>query len=213
MTRVYFVRHGESESNLITQFAGSLDMPLTEKGRKQAALTAEFLKNIPFSAVYSSDLSRAYETGRAIAQQHNVPLYGDRALREIYAGEWEGKTYSELESQFPDSYGTWRHQIGMAVCPNGEAVSDLQARVRNCVERIVRNHPNETVCIATHATPIRVMECLWTGTPLEQMHTIPWVSNASVTIVEYDEGFTAKCVARDIHEHLGALYTKLAKNV
>jgi len=60
MTRVYFVRHGESESNLITQFAGSLDMPLTEKGRKQAALTAEFLKNIPFSAVYSSDLSRAY---------------------------------------------------------------------------------------------------------------------------------------------------------
>ena len=213
MTRIYFVRHGESESNRITQFAGSLDMPLTERGQQQALLTAEFLSDLPINAVYASDLSRAYETGKAIAAKHNVPIYSDDALREIYAGEWEGKTYATLEKDFSDSYGVWLRQIGMAVCPGGETVAQLQKRVRGCVERIVQLHPNESVCIATHATPIRVMECIWSGTSLELMHTIPWVTNASVTIVEYEGAGQGRCVERDIHEHLGGLYTKLAKNV
>lgn len=213
MTKLYFIRHGESVSNLITQFAGSLDMPLTEKGREQAATTADFLRDVPFSAVYASDLSRAYATGLAVAQEKNIPIYGTEKLREIYAGDWEGRQYSELEKTFPASYGVWRTQIGMAQCPNGESVAQLQERIRACVEDIVCKHTGETICIATHATPIRVMECVWTDTPLELMHTIPWVSNASVTIAEYDEKGRGRLVDRDLHEHLGALHTVLAKNV
>lgn len=212
-TRLYFIRHGESVSNLITQFAGSLDMPLTDKGQTQAQVTAEFLKDIPFTAVYASDLARAFDTGRAVAENQNIPIYPDKRLREIYAGEWEGETYSKLEEDFPDSYGVWRTRIGLAQCPGGESVADLQSRVRECVEEIVHNHPGETICIATHATPIRVMECVWTNTSLEQMHTIPWVSNASVTVAEYDETETGHLLERDLHDHLGVLHTVLAKNV
>ena len=212
-TRIYFIRHGESKSNLITQFAGSLDMPLTEKGEKQAELTAEFLRDVPFTAVYASDLSRAYATGLATARLHRIPIYGEASLREIYAGQWEGKTYAELERLFPDSYGVWRTQIGLACCPDGETVAQLQQRVSACVDAIVRRHAGETVCIATHATPIRVMECLWTGTSLERMHTVPWVSNASVTVAEYDEAGCGTLLERDIHHHLGELHTVLAKNV
>lgn len=212
-TKLYFIRHGESESNLITQFAGSLDMPLTEKGRRQADVTAQFLRQIPITAVYASDLARAYDTGRAVAENQGIPLVGDCRLREIFAGEWEGETYADLERKFPDSYGVWRTQIGLARCPGGESVAELQERVRACVEEIVRNHPGETVCIVTHATPIRVMECLWTNTPLEQMHTIPWVSNASVTVAEYDEAGIGRQLERDLHDHLGELHTVLAKNV
>lgn len=213
MTKLYFIRHGESVSNLITQFAGSLDMPLTERGRAQATATAAFLSDVPFSCVYASDLTRAYDTGKAVADSHGVPIYPTVQLREIYAGEWEGKTYSELERQFPDSYGVWRKQIGLAQCPDGESVAQLQERIRACVEDVVRRHPNETVCIATHATPIRVMECVWTNTSLEKMHTIPWVSNASVTIAEYDENCVGRLIERDLHHHLGDLHTVLAKNV
>ena len=213
MTRLYFIRHGESVSNLITQFAGSLDMPLTERGRAQATATADFLKDIPFSCVYASDLGRAYDTGAAVADSHGIPIHPTAQLREIFAGEWEGKTYSQLEEEFADSYGVWRRQIGLAQCPNGESVARLQERIRTCVEEIVRRHPNETVCIATHATPIRVMECVWTQTALENMHTIPWVSNASVTIAEYDENGVGRLVERDLHQHLGDLHTVLAKNV
>ena len=77
----------------------------------------------------------------------------------------------------------------------------------------MRHHPNETICIATHATPIRVMECVWTQVSLEKMHTIPWVSNASVTIAVYEESGVGRLVERDLHEHLGELHTVLAKNV
>lgn len=211
-TRIYFVRHGESESNLIHQFAGSLDMPLTKRGREQAAATAAFLKDVPFTSVYSSDLQRAYDTALAVAQTQGMSVVGDQRLREIYAGDWEGRSYDDLDREFTDSYGVWRTQIGLAQCPNGESVAQLQARVDRCIQDIVRNHPNQYVCIATHATPIRVMECLWTDTPLEQMHTIPWVSNASVTIVEYHEGH-AQLLSRDASRHLGSLHTVLAKNV
>ena len=213
MTKVYFIRHGESVSNLVTQFAGSLDMPLTEKGRAQAKATADYLNNIPFSAVYASDLSRAYATGEAVAQSQGVPIHPTEQLREIFAGDWEGKQYSQLEEEFPQSYGVWRTQIGLAKCPNGESVAQLQARIRVYVEEIVKKHHGETICVATHATPIRVMECVWTGTPLEQMHTIPWVGNASVTIAEYDEDGVGRLVGRDLHQHLGDLHTVLAKNV
>lgn len=213
MTTVYFVRHGESESNLVTQFAGSLDMPLTARGRQQAAMTASHLRRMPLTAVYASDLCRAYDTGKAIARELEIPIYGMRELREIFAGRWEGKTYTCLEEEFPDSYGIWKNQIGLAVCPGGESVAELQRRVSACVGRIVQMHPNEAICIATHATPIRVMECVWTDTPLEEMHTIPWVGNASITVAEYGSDGVGKLLVRDFHDHLGALSTKLAHNV
>lgn len=213
MTTLYFIRHGESVSNLSTQFAGSLDMPLTEKGRTQAAITAAFLRDVPFTAVYASDLKRAYDTGLAVADMHNIPIFATEQLREIYAGDWEGRQYNELEANFSDSYDVWRHQIGLAVCPHGESVAQLQKRIRACIENIVQCHPNETICIATHATPIRVMECVWTNTPLTQMHTIPWVSNASVTVAEYTDDGVGRLVERDLYNHLGELHTVLAKNV
>lgn len=212
-TTLYFIRHGESISNLITQFAGSLDMPLTEKGEMQAKSTANYVKPINFTVVYTSDLARAFATGKAVADGQGISIHPDSRLREIFAGEWEGETYSDLEQKFPDSYSVWLNQIGLTQCPGGESVAQLQARVRECVEEIVRKHPNETVCIATHATPIRVMECVWTNTPLELMHTIPWVSNASVTLAEYDENGVGRLLQRDLHDHLGDLHTVLAKNV
>ena len=213
VTRIYFVRHGESESNLIHQFAGSLDKPLTDKGRCQANATASFLSDVPFAAVYASDLARAYETGKQIANLHSIPLISDVRLREIYAGEWEGKIYSDLEKEYPDSYGVWLSQIGLTQCPAGESVASLQMRVHECINEIVRKHPGETVCVATHATPIRVMECVWSQTPLSQMHTIPWVGNASVTIVEYNGDGKVQVLQRDLTDHLGDLKTVLAKNV
>ncbi len=207
MTRVYFIRHGESQANLEERFAGSDDAPLTEKGREQARQTAEYLKDIPFKAVYASDLSRAYDTGIATATLHRLPVTTHSALREIYAGKWEGRGYEEIRDIYPKDYHVWITQIGLCTTTGGESIAALQQRVRTAVEEIVQHHRGETICIATHATPIRVMEAVWTHTPLEYLHTIPWVSNASVTIAEYDDAGEGHLVRRDLHEHLGALST------
>ena len=207
MTRIYFIRHGESQAKLEQRFAGSDDAPLTEKGREQAQRTAEFLKDVSFAAVYASNLSRAYETGLATATLHHLPVTPVSTLQEVHAGQWDGRGYEEIRDLYPEDYRVWITQIGLCTTTGGESIADLQHRVKKSVEEIVRRHPGETICIATHATPIRAMEGIWTHTPLERLHTIPWVSNASVTIVEYDEAGEGHLVKRDLHDHLGNLST------
>lgn len=210
MTTLYFIRHGQSEANVDRVFAGHWDVPLTDRGREQAARTAAFLADRPICAVYASDLHRAADTGEALSSVKGIPLRTTEHLREIYAGDWEGKAFEELVKD--PAFVVWRQTVGLARCTNGESVKELQQRIRAAVEEIVRLHPDESVCIATHATPIRVMEALWTDTPLELLHTVPWVSNASVTVVEYTDG-VGRLVSRDLHEHLGDLSTVLPANV
>ena len=211
-TRLYFVRHGESEANRSTLFAGSLDMPLTEKGRAQAKVTAAFLQDIPFAAVYASDLMRAYDTGAVVAQLHGLDAIPVQQLREIFAGHWEGRTYCDLEREFADSYDVWKNTIGLAACPGGESVAQLQERVRACVEKIVLSHPGETVCIATHATPIRAVCTAAKGLSADKMSEVSWTANASISLFEYENGsFTAVYTSKT--EHLDDLTTKLPTNV
>ena len=212
MTTVYFIRHGQSAANLTQTFAGHIDVPLTDLGRQQAACTAEFLADIPLAAVYSSDLSRAYDTGSAVARLHGLSVTTCADLREICAGAWEGGTYAQLEASYP-AYSTWIHEIGKATCTDGESVAELQARVWNAVQSIVAKHPDESICIVSHGTPIRAITALLTDTPLAQMHTVPWASNASVTVAEFETPQQGRIVSHDLHEHLKELVSKLPANV
>ncbi len=213
MTTVIFVRHGQSEANLTRHCAYQLDSPLTELGRRQALCTAEFLKNMPMTAVYASDLSRAFDTGEIIANCHGLKVTSDTALREIYGGVWEGMPYADIAVSYAEDYRRWIETIGLSAPTGGETVAALQQRVQTAVASIVKEHPQETVCVATHATPIRVLECLWTGTPLSLMHTIPWVSNASITVAQYSSPLNGKLVSRDAHAHLQDLMTKFPSNI
>lgn len=212
-TTLYLIRHGESEMNREDRFAGHTDTPLTALGLRQAESTARFLEDVPFSAVYASDLRRAFATGDAVARRHGLETIACPGLREIYAGAWEGLPYREIYERYPAAITTWCNDIGNAACTDGETVAQLQQRIRAAIEDIVRRHPGQTLCIATHATPIRVMECVWRGLSLADMQQIPWVSNASVTIVRYDidaqGGLTGQLVQRDLHEHLGSDLTVL----
>ena len=213
MTKLILVRHGESEANIRQTFAGHLDMPLTEKGRAQAGLTADYIQdNYAVDSVYASDLSRAYETGVEIAKRFSLPVQKSTLLREIYSGAWQGKTFDCLQSDFADSYNTWLKDIGNARCPEGETVAELSDRVWSVVSEIVRREEGKTVVIATHATPIRVLQARITGYGLEHLKNVPWVSNASLTevVVNGDEWLLAK-IGED--EYLSSLRTSFPANV
>ncbi len=212
MTTVYFVRHGQSTANLSHCFAGFTDVPLTELGCKQAACTAEFLADAPLTAVYSSDLRRAYDTACAVAKKHGLTVQKDPELREIFAGAWEGRSYDELEEN-DAAYRVWMQQVGLATCTDGESVSHLRERLARAVSRIVANHPNESICIVAHGTPIRVLTAQYSGTPLELLHTVPWVGNACVMIAAFDSPQQGRIVAADLHEHLEDLVSILPTNI
>ena len=96
MTRIYLIRHGESIGNAKRMYLGHTNLGLSELGHRQAEITAEFLKNVDFSVIYSSDLQRALETAAPHAKIRGMELILRRDLREINVGEWEGAYVDEL---------------------------------------------------------------------------------------------------------------------
>ena len=214
MTRMIFVRHGESTGNLDGRFYGNFNGPLTDRGREQARLAAEFLKDTHIDAAYASDLSRAYETGEIIAAPHGLVPVPENGLREVFAGEWENMPFTELPVRFAADFSVWMTDIGKSRPTGGESVAELAERVRETVWRIAEANPGKTVLIASHATPIRAMQCDWAGVGIDGMQNIRYVRNASVSIVDYDtDAHTVSPVMVDEAGFLGSLVTELPKNV
>lgn len=201
MTRLILIRHGQSQANLSKTFAGHLDYPLSDLGRQQAQISAQYVcSHYTLDGIYSSDLSRAYETAQAVAQRTGLPIHADPGLREIHAGLWEGHRFTELEALFPESRTIWSTDIGRSHPEGGESVAMLQERFLNTLNRICGQEPGKTLFIATHATAIRTLQCHFQGLPLEQMKNVPWVSNASITVVRWEDGqFIPELVSYDGH--------------
>lgn len=211
-TQVYIIRHGESEANRRDAFLGHLDLPLTDTGRKQAAVAAEYLKDTKPDIIYSSDLSRAYDTACCTAKNWDMPVNKDPQLREIDAGAWENVTFSELEVKCPETYGIWLSDVGHSRCDGGESVAELQERIVAAITRIAEAHPGQRVFIFCHGTPIKAFATHCLGLTLDEWSKLPWASNASVTRAVYENGkFTLIEYSRD--DFMGDLVTKLPDNV
>jgi len=213
MTKFIIIRHGHSMANLERVFAGHTDVELSPIGEKQVKETARYVaENYIVNKIYASDLKRAYNTGKAVSDLCGLEIFPDVNLREIYAGDWEGESFDKLWETYPKEYGTWKNDIGNARCTGGESVRELADRILSEVKMIAEANKDKTIVIATHATPIRIMQCVWQGKSFDEMKDIPWVSNASITEVDYEnEKFTIICAGRD--EHLKDLATSLPKNV
>lgn len=213
MTTLLLIRHGQSMANLEGVFAGNYDAPLTELGYNQAKRTAEFIaENYKVDKVYASDLIRAFETGKCVADKLGLDVIPEPNLREIRAGKWEGILFDKIVSDFPKEYAKWMDDVGNSGCPGGETVKELGERVLGALNSIVKENEGKTVVLATHATPVRVSQTLIGYGNLDAMKDVPWVSNASVTEISYDDG-EWKLVKIGQDNHLSDLKTNLPANV
>lgn len=230
-TRIIMIRHGYSVSNKLKFFTGQTDIELTETGREQARLCGEFFKVWEpcsacgdvrtervwdmgirsIDAIYSSDLTRAYETSLPVAKALKLETIKSEGLREINAGVWEMMPFTEIDEKYPIEYGTWKNDIGRAACVGGERVIDFANRVIREITDIAGRHHGGNVVIVTHATPIRVISALAEGLDPCDMAKVPWVSNASISIFDFDGQF--KAVRTNITSHLGQLKTDLPRGV
>lgn len=213
MTRILLIRHGQSTANVKKIFAGNFNSPLSELGMLQAEQTAEYIaENYKVDKIYSSDLERALSVGKAIGDKLHIDVTAQKNLREISAGLWEGCSFEELYERFPSYRDVWLNDIGNATCDGGESVAQLQKRFVSAVTDIAEANYGKTVVITTHATSIRVMQCFCEKKTLDEMKNVPWVSNASVTELEYTGGeFSIVRVGYDAH--LGECVSRLPSNV
>lgn len=212
MTKLYLIRHGESEANRRRLFAGQSNFDLTETGHRQAAGAASFFKDIRVDKIIASDLLRAYHTAVPLSEERGLVIEKNENFREIFAGKWEGAAFDEIEEKYPVDYGVWRTDIGCACCTGGESVCHLGERVLAAITKAAIENDGKNVVIATHATPIRALLSLWQAGDVAAMKDIPWVPNASVTSVTYENGaFTVDRIGET--DHLAGLLTKLPANV
>ncbi len=212
MTKLILVRHGESLGNYEDKFLGHTDLDLSPTGYKQAEFVREYFSKVHIDKIYSSDLLRAYNTIISTAQEKEIPVIKSENLREIYAGEWENMTFDDLCTKFDEEYRVWRENIGLAICTGGESVKDLQVRICKELKKICDENPDKTVCIATHATPIRVFAAKCLGYPLERIKDVKWAKNASINIFNYSDG-NFEMLEYSFVDHLGNYVTQLPKNV
>ena len=188
-TLIYMVRHGESVGNMRRDFLGHTDLPLTEKGEAQALAAARYLQEIGFApdVVYASPLCRAYKTTELALSLVDAPaIIPSDGFREIYAGEWEGVNFDELDKRYPEARETWKNDIGHACPLGGEAVSQLYGRVISTLLSVAKENLGKTVFIGAHATPIRAVETYARGFSSDLMREIPWPTNASISVYAFD---------------------------
>lgn len=200
-TRLILIRHGQSVSNLKDKFAGQTDVQLTDLGREQGRITGEFLKNEKIDVVYSSMLTRAYETACYTAMHHNLTVIKDAGVNEVDGGLWENLTYPEIKENFPEQYHIWHTDLGHNFCEQGESVAQVRDRVYAAIERIAKKHEGQTVAIGTHGLALRAFILKVLNLSLDEMQQkTKWASNASVTYVDYEDGkFTLIKYGEDKH--------------
>lgn len=187
MTELIFVRHGYSEGNKDHCFSGQKDFGLDDAGRVQAQDIAEYLcRAYCIDEIYSSDLCRAHDTVKPLADALSLPIHKMKALREVDVGLWEGVLREDVARLYPESYDAYINNPGLARFDGGESFAEMLERALLAVREIVEKNEGKTVVIATHGGVIRALRTVWEGIPLERMAEICHVPNASVTVVRYE---------------------------
>lgn len=204
-TRLYLVRHGETEWNVTGRFQGHSDIPLSTEGKNQAEKLSHLIKRSKVNSIYASDLSRAVETAEIIINKYpsklNINITPD--LREINFGLWEGLTIDEIKAKYHSELMEWWDNPSKVAVPGGELLSDVVCRVINSVQHIANMHPDENVLIVSHGGVIRSIICTVMGMDINrywQLH----LDNCSLSIIHLPEGI----LSRGIIELYNCTYNK-----
>jgi probable phosphoglycerate mutase len=150
MCELIVVRHGATEWNKIGRQQGHLDSPLSETGIAQAEVIAERLSREKFTALYSSDLGRAYGTAEYIAARTGHEIIAEKRLRERNLGVFQGRTWDEIEEELPEEVAAFRTGDPDYRIPEGESARERYERTVGCIEQIAAQHPGERIVIVAH---------------------------------------------------------------
>jgi 2,3-bisphosphoglycerate-dependent phosphoglycerate mutase len=199
---LFLVRHGETLWNAERRFQGQTDIPLSPRGRAQAAAIAAALSSIPFSRAYASDLQRAGETARAIVADREVAVETDVRLREFDFGAWEGLTWKEIIARWPEYNDHLPTQPGRYEPVAGERFEHVVARVRAFLDDLRVRVASGHVLIVTHAGVLHAMMEVLAPEGRDRVGMV--FATASITRVAM-EGDRARIITLNDVSHLDSI--------
>ncbi|MET9451759.1 histidine phosphatase family protein [Streptomyces cinerochromogenes] len=192
MTDFVLVRHGETAWHAENRYAGRTDVPLTERGRKQAAALGGWAAGQHLDAVLCSPLSRARLTAEPAAAALGQPLRVDERLYEVDFGRGDGLTRAEMAELFPDALAAFLTDPVAHHLPGGEDPAAAARRGIACLTEIAGELPDGRVLVVAHSTLVRLMLCALLGIPLARYRSVfPALENGALTELRLREGQAA----------------------
>jgi probable phosphoglycerate mutase len=188
--RVLAIRHGETTWNVDTRIQGQLDIGLNDTGRWQASRLAQALAAEPIAAIYASDLGRAFETAQHVSRATGVPVIPEPGLRERHFGEFQGRTFADIETALPEQAMLWRTRDPDFAPSGGESLRQLRERVVSTAQLLAARHPGEQIVMVGHGGVLDVLYRAATRLEIQAPRT--WtLGNAAINrLLWTPEGFT-----------------------
>ena len=183
-TRIHLIRHGQVVGHDQKRYNGQYDVALTDLGIEQYHRLKERLADAPISACYTSDLTRCTTGADIICQQFGIEPVRRRELRELNIGIWEGLTWQEIRTTWPDE---WQARLADLVhhrVPQGENILDVNARLMPVIHEIVERHQGQEVLVVGHGGVNRIVLLNTIGAPLAGMFNIEQ-SYGCYNIIDY----------------------------
>lgn len=206
-THVLLIRHGQSRGNAERRFGGHTDTPLSARGRRQAEATAKALAAEKFTAIYSSDLKRAVETAKPLAQLTRAHLETSDAFRERSVGVMEGLTFEEAAAQYPEQYAALLHREFEHVLLGGESYRQTLDRASKKLDEAIEKNRGGRIAVFTHTGAICILILHLMGA-LDSPELKPvWIATANCGISRFelrDDGFVRVLALNDTR-HLSGI--------
>lgn len=190
-TRIVAVRHGETSWNVDARIQGQTDIGLNDTGRWQARRVGRALAGEAISTIYTSDLGRAHETARSIAEVAGAAIVPHPGLRERCFGLFEGRTFDEIHREWPEHADNWRRRIPEWQPPQGgESLLQLRERVTRTMESLASRHAGEQIVVVAHGGVLDALYRVATGQEVNSPRTWALPNGAINRLLWTPQGFT-----------------------
>ena len=179
---IFFIRHGRTDWNDSSRFQGRTDVPLNDAGRAQAASLAARMRDWRGTVLYSSTMSRAFETAQILSANCGGLIEPREGLVEMGFGDWEGRTFMELEKSATEHFHSWRANPFGNVPQGGETFEAIRARLKPVLDEVLREDAAR-VAVVSHGGVIRAALCMLLNLSGETAWRMR-LGNCSVTGIE-----------------------------
>lgn len=194
--KLYIVRHGETEWNVIKRFQGQLNTPLTEKGIKKLKETGKNLENVLFEEVYTSELERTVNSAEIILNENRgyknkkMELKKLAELNEAYFGVWQGLKYEEVFLKYPEEANNYFYNVKNYKAENvkAENLKDALERFLRGINKILDNHKSGNILIVTHGTVFETFINYVENSSIFDIDERTLMGNGDYKIFSYEDG-------------------------
>ena len=212
-SRIFLIRHGETNWNKEGRFQGQIDIPLNENGKDQAKKTFEYLRNISFNKAFSSSMHRPYETAQIILQNNkDLKIEKIDSLVEISHGLWEGKLEEEIREKWPALLKNWHDKPEEVIMPEGESIKDVSERSVAAFDKIcLSQKDNDISLLVAHDAVNKTLICNIFGINYSNIWMIKQ-GNGGITVIDlFNDPIKPPVIsALNITTHLGGIIDSTA---